>query len=75
MKIIRPGHPKDKSEPWPVGFRFTCRECDCEFQVEKGDRVPTTAERHPGGRFVAHLTCPCCSQSVERARPKTGETI
>lgn len=70
MKIIHPGHPKDKAYPWPVGSRFNCPQCGCEFQVEKDDRVPITAENHPGGRYTAHISCPSCATRTEFDRPR-----
>ena len=70
MKILKEGTlPEPEPPPWPIGVEMACSFCGCRFVPETKADFGTTAERCPGGRYTAHMTCPTCGQIVRTDRP------
>ena len=63
MKTLKAGTlPGPPAPPWPIGCKIICSFCQCEFMAETEADFTSTAERHPGGRYSARLSCPTCDR-------------
>ena len=57
MNIIKPGNPQRVGE-----FRFTCRNCECEWYANRGDNGLKISP--PCCEFYAYMRCPNCGKEA-----------
>jgi hypothetical protein len=60
MKIIRSGMQRE----WWVGRKIVCQQCNCEFQLEEGDKVTVTGDRDHECSINATVNCPTCNREA-----------
>lgn len=61
MKILIDGILPETKPPFWIGMRFTCGNCNCQFELERDDNVSVTSERRPNRIQTIYVKCPCCS--------------
>lgn len=65
MKIIVKGTPPEEAFWW-IGKRFSCKNCGCVFELEKGDFVTNVHE--------FRYECPTCKSTLRLRKPTVPPT-
>lgn len=61
MKILKQGKLPEPPQNWWLGKKFACKNCGCQFEMEKGD--------HPNNDPIFTIACPTCKVTLRVTRP------